>query len=509
MSADLRRRIAAAEAELQSLRDQLQQAQQEEQEAADADADADADASQTAQSTAPSPPDYSWPLAPDDYDRYARQLILPGVGVDGQLRLKRASVLIVGAGGLGCPAALYLAGAGVGHLTLVDGDTVETSNLHRQIGHTAARVGEYKVDSLAAAMKARNPGVKYTVHREHLTVDNVQSFLGSGEHSADEKKSERSEDKTGIDLVLDCTDHPAIRYLISDACVRAGIPLVSAAALRTDGQLTVLNWPVGAGPCYRCVFPRPPPAASQTSCAEGGVLGPVVGVMGVLQALEAIRVLASVSVPAPDPPPAPTLTLFSAGGSGGLAPPSFRTVRLKGRRADCFACSADAPLKKLACLADVKRSASGWPDYVQFCGSSTVITQCILEPDERVSVGEFQRAHEQQHGTKEQRRHWLLDVREKEFYNMGTIAGAINIPFSKTQAGTAAAQEGLPPWLPEGIADDTAPIYLVCRVGNDSQVVTRQLKTLGLDRNGTRFVGDVAGGLLAWKRHVDSTMPFV
>lgn len=488
MSADLRRRIAAAEAELQSLREQLQQA-----ELAEA-----AEASLTAE--APPQDIWPWPLQADEYERYARQLILPGVGVDGQLRLKNASVLVVGAGGLGCPAALYLGGAGVGHLTLVDGDVVETSNLHRQIGHTAARVGEYKVESLAAALRARNAKVRCTAHREHLTVDNVASLVG-----------ERSEDQTKVDLVLDCTDHPAVRYLISDACVRAGVPLVSAAALRTDGQLTVLNWPVGAGPCYRCVFPRPPPAASQTSCAEGGVLGPVVGVMGVLQALEAIRVL--VSVPAPVPPPAPTLTLFSAGGAGGLAPPSFRTVRLKGRRTDCFACSDDAPLKRLTSLGDVGSTEStetgsnepGWPDYVQFCGGSTAVTQHILQPDERVSVSAFRKVHGPQDDTKE--KHWLLDVREKEFYNMGSIAGAVNVPYSKTQAGLAT--EGLPPWLPEGIADDTAPIYLVCRVGNDSQVVTRQLKTLGLDRGGTRFVGDVAGGLLAWKREVDSTMPFV
>ncbi|KAL1895901.1 hypothetical protein Sste5346_004999 [Sporothrix stenoceras] len=494
MSADLRRRIAAAEVELHSLREQLQQAEQAEQQEAKAE-----DASHSTEA-----PPWPWPLVSDEYDRYARQLILPGVGVDGQLRLKKASVLIVGAGGLGCPAALYLAGAGVGHLTLVDGDTVETSNLHRQIGHAAARVGEYKVDSLAAAMRERNPTIQYTVYREHLTIDNVSRFLGDGERSED-KKDERSEDtkdedRKKIDLVLDCTDHPAIRYLISDACVRAGIPLVSAAALRTDGQLTVLNWPVGKGPCYRCVFPRPPPAASQTSCAEGGVLGPVVGVMGVLQALEAIRVL--VTVPPTESVPSPTLTLFSAGGAGGLAAPSFRTVRLKGRRENCFACSEDAPLKKLGSLGDVDNN--GWPDYVQFCGGSTAVTQHILQPEERVSVTDFRKLHNQQDSTQ---KHWLLDVREKEFYNMGSISGAINIPYSKTQTGKAV--DGLPSWLPEGITEETTPIYLVCRVGNDSQVVTRQLKTLGLDKGGSRFVGDVEGGILAWKRQVDSTMPFV
>ncbi|CAK7199321.1 hypothetical protein SEUCBS139899_001998 [Sporothrix eucalyptigena] len=454
MSADLRRRIVAAEAELQSLREQLALA--EEAEAADRSMQPDSS--------------WKWPLAASDYDRYARQLILPSVGVQGQLALKKASVVLIGAGGLGCPAALYLAGAGVGHLTVVDGDTVETSNLHRQIGHTTARTGAYKVDSLVEACRERNPEVKYTAVREHVTVDNIGPLLANAT------------------LALDCTDHAAVRYLISDACVLAGVPLVSAAALRTDGQLSVLNWPVGRGPCYRCVFPRPPPAASQMSCAEGGVLGPVVGVMGVLQALEAIRVLTQ---PPPEPLQ-PTLLLFSA--SGG---PSFRTVRLRGRRSDCFACSDDSVLKKGDGL------DGGWPDYVQFCGGSTAVTQHVLAPEERVSVEMYKKLQEED----TPRKHWLLDVREKEFYNMGSIAGAVNVPFSQTRAGSS--PEGLPSWLPSGLAEDTAPIYLVCRVGNDSQVVARQLKTLGLDREGTRFVGDVEGGLLAWKQRVDETMPFV
>ncbi|CAK7210725.1 hypothetical protein SBRCBS47491_000875 [Sporothrix bragantina] len=519
MSADLRRRIAAAEAGLQSLRQQLAQAEVDEVD------EADEAEEKKPQHTAN---DNKWPLAEQEYDRYARQLILPSIGVAGQLALKNASIIIIGAGGLGCPAALYLAGAGVGRLTIVDGDTVETSNLHRQIGHTTARVGMYKVDSLVAACRARNPLVEYVAVREHVTVENVERLLrgeriiserselnGSNEtnersEDSSEDSSERSEDRKT--LVLDCTDHAAIRYLVSDACVRMGVSLVSAAALRTDGQLAVLNWPVGRGPCYRCVFPRPPPAASQTSCAEGGVLGPVVGVMGVLQALEAIRVLTT-SLPNEEEKLSPTLLLFSAGGG-----PSFRTVRLRGKRADCFACGEDAPLKMTKSLED-----GGWPDYVQFCGGSTAATQTVLSPEERVSVQAYREVQRKEEENKEEgnekRTHWLLDVREKEFYNMGSLDGAVNIPFSQTKtrtvtvAATVAAEPSTPPplpaWLPEGIATDTAPIYLVCRVGNDSQVVARQLKTLGLDREGTRFVGDVKGGLLAWKKEVDSTLPFV
>ncbi len=398
---------------------------------------------------------------------------------------------------------------------LVDGDVVEVSNLHRQIAHTTDRVGQYKVDSLAASLRWLNPRVRCSVHREHLTPSNVSRIFSPLSSSSSSSPL----------LVLDCTDHPAVRYLVSDACVRAGVPLVSAAALRTDGQLAVLNWPVGRGPCYRCVFPRPPPVASQTSCAEGGVLGPVVGVMGVLQALEALRVL---MIGRDEDEAAAegrkhTLLLFSAGsGAGTLCAPTFRSVRLKGRRADCFACSADAPLQKLRLLEDDvdrgEEAETAWPDYIQFCSGDRVVTQAILEPDERVTVDTFRQLLEESTGTANEataqppaHRHWLLDVREKELFDMGSIDGAVNVPFSRVQR-IAAQQERTghsdSDWLPAGIADDAAPVYVVCRVGNDSQVVARQLKDMGLDRGGTRFVGDIAGGMLAWKRGVDNTMPF-
>ncbi|EPE04223.1 molybdenum cofactor biosynthetic protein [Ophiostoma piceae UAMH 11346] len=475
MSADLRRRIAAAEAGLQGLRDQLARAEAEER--------------KREQDEQTQDKSRKWPLEADEYDRYARQLILPGVGVAGQLCLKRASVVVIGAGGLGCPAATYLAGAGIGCLTLVDGDTVEISNLHRQIAHTTGRVGQYKVDSLAAALRQSNPTIRIQTHKEHITPQNASTLITSA-----------------VTLVLDCSDHPSVRYLVSDACVRARVPLVSAAALRTDGQLTVLNNPPGAGPCYRCVFPRPPPAASQTSCAEGGVLGPVVGVMGVLQALEGIRVLVN-SAPTP-----PTLLLFSSSSGGALGAPTLRTVRLKGKRADCYACGTDAPLQKLRSLEDVNNAGSSgereWPDYVQFCGGSTAVTQHILQPSERVSVQDFAKVLSGvQSEDKSARPYWLLDVREREFYDMGSIDGATNVPFSQTQSHSPSAQTQ--DWLPPGMADGDAPIYLVCRVGNDSQVVTRRLKELGLDRGGARFVGDIQGGILAWKRSIDPTMPFV
>ncbi|KAI0972787.1 adenylyltransferase [Xylaria arbuscula] len=436
-----------------------------------------------------SPPsqEWRWPLREDEYARYGRQLILPSVGIRGQLRLRAAAVLVVGAGGLGCPAAAYLAGAGVGTLGVVDGDTVEVSNLHRQIAHSTARVGAKKVDSLVAYCRGLNPEVSYVTHDEHLTPQNAEAVVGA------------------YDIVLDCTDHPTSRYLISDICVLLGKPLVSASALRTDGQLIVLNNPpapqgsADGGPCYRCVFPKPPPAESVISCGEGGILGPVVGVMGVLQALEAIKLIAAgISYNpkddngVPKEIPTPSLLLFSANSS-----PPFRSIRMRGRRANCFACSAESTLT-------LKQLKAGSLDYVQFCGVTAPIN--ILRPHERVSATQYKSIVTRE----SEKRSLLLDVREKEHFDITNIPGAINIPFSTFQTRSRSTSNGDAPhidWLPEDVSSDT-PIYVVCRVGNDSQVVTKKLKDLGLDRDGERFIGDIEGGMKAWKREIDQTMPF-
>ncbi|KAI0533081.1 ThiF family protein [Xylaria digitata] len=427
---------------------------------------------------------WKWPLEEDEYTRYGRQLILPSVGIRGQLRLKSAAVLVVGAGGLGCPAAAYLAGAGVGTLGVVDGDTVELSNLHRQIAHNTTRVGIKKVDSLIQYCRNLNPEVKYVGYDEHLTPQNAQDVVSA------------------YDVVLDCTDHPTSRYLISDICVLLGKPLVSASALRTDGQLIVLNNPpatqgsADGGPCYRCVFPKPPPADSVVSCGEGGILGPVVGVMGVLQALESIKLIAAgtgkENYQAPREPLTPSLLLFSAN-----SPTPFRSIKMRGRRPNCFACSASSTLT-------LKELKIGSLDYVQFCGVTTTIN--ILQPDERISATDYESILAS--GT--DGRSLLLDVREKEHFDIAKIPGAINIPFSTFQTKSRSTSNGDSPhleWLPEDVGSD-APIYVVCRVGNDSQLVAKKLKDLGLDRHGERFIGDIKGGMKAWKFEVDQTMPF-
>lgn len=401
----------------------------------------------------------------------------------GQLRIKASRILIIGAGGLGCPAAAYIAGAGVGTLGIVDGDTVETSNLHRQVAHATSRVGMFKVDSAISYLRDLNPNVKYKAYKSHLTPQNAESIVSD------------------YDLVLDCTDHPTSRYLISDICVLLGKPLISASAFKTDGQLIVLNNPPApqgsppeqGGPCYRCVFPRPPPPDSVVSCGEGGILGPVVGVMGVLQALEAIKLVAAGAVDKTMEKPAtaapPSLLLFA-----GTSNPPFRSVRMRGRRKDCFACSAESSLT-------LESLRSGSLDYVQFCGVTTPLS--LLMPEERVTATEYSAAMNR--GPKPV----LLDVREKEHFDICSIDGAINIPLAAFLKENKIAEEGVeqptPAWLP---ADPESPVYVVCRVGNDSQLATRRLKEMGLDRHGARFIGDIRGGMKAWQQEVDPTLPF-
>jgi adenylyltransferase and sulfurtransferase len=415
--------------------------------------------------------------------------------IPGQLRLKAASVLIVGAGGLGCPAAAYIAGSGVGTIGIIDGDVVETSNLHRQILHSTAKVGMKKVDSaieyltsyffpslfhvhIINRFSSLNRNIRYIAHGEHLSPQNARDIVEN------------------YDLVLDCTDQPTSRYLISDICVILHKPLISASALRTDGQLIVLNSPplppgdASGGPCYRCVFPKPPPAESVVSCGDGGILGPVVGTMGVLQALEAIKLIAAGKLTAREGEKAgeASMLLFSANSN-----PPFRSVRLRARRAKCFACSAEAGVS-------LESLTSGSLDYVLFCGVTAPVK--ILEPEERIEAREYERVLKEGNG----KEHLLVDVREKVQFDICSIEGSINVPFSTLQGNRALAADGeKPTWIPETLAPD-APIYLVCRLGNDSQIVSRKLKDSGLDKDG-RYIGDIKDGLKAWKQQVDSSWP--
>lgn len=224
------------------------------------------------------------PLSDDEIERYARHIVLPEIGGPGQQRLKRARVLVIGAGGLGAPVLAYLAAAGVGTLGIVDDDTVSLSNLQRQVIHDTGAVGTSKTESAAAALKRLNPNVTVESHPVRLTADNVADLVGA------------------YDLTIDGSDNFETRYLVADACASVGRPLVHAAVGRFDGSITVLkpyesNAEGKQNPSYRDLFPEPPPAGLVPSCAEAGVLGALTGVVGTLQAMEAIKLIAGIGEP--------------------------------------------------------------------------------------------------------------------------------------------------------------------------------------------------------------------
>lgn len=264
------------------------------------------------------------------------------------------------------------------------------------------------------------------------------------------------------------------------------------------------------GPCYRCVFPKPPPADSVVSCADGGILGPVVGTMGVLQALEAIKVITApeidggsdVATARPRDPP--SLHIFSAYSS-----PLVRTIRLRSRRANCAVCSAEATVT----LDTIK---SGSMDYVFFCGSTNLPS--LLGPEERISAREYNQRHPNVTSDSPQL-HTIIDVRDEAQFGICSLENSINIPISNIlssgySAGLHGADNGqqaaqVPSWLPSEVAssESTNPIYVVCRLGNDSQIAVKKMKELGLDQHGKRFIGDIRGGLRSWKEQVDSSWP--
>ncbi|KAJ5179244.1 hypothetical protein N7492_002454 [Penicillium capsulatum] len=485
----LRAQIAATEAQLANLKRDLLNAERA--------AAADSESADTARPTDGSKQSTGrWPLLQEEYRRYGRQMIIPQIGLEGQLKLHAAKALLVGAGGLGCPAAQYLAGAGVGTIGLIDGDTVEISNLHRQVLYRGRSVGKYKVDSAIESLRELNPHPEYIAHRTHLVPGEAATIFEQ------------------YDIILDCTDNPATRYLISDTAVLLGKPLVSASALRTEGQLMVLNNPPRepgnpeGGPCYRCVFPKPPPADSVVSCADGGILGPVVGTMGVMQALEAIKVITTSSNVDRDPP---SLLIFSA-----YSTPQFRSIKLRSRRPNCVVCSANATVT-------LDTIASGSTDYVFFCGSTN--SPSLLRPDERVSPREYHENHGLPMSNAgsgvyaEEKPHTIIDVRDKTQFGICSLDNSVNIPISSILASvpTAGVQnsqghdadEQLPSWLPPDIAsaERNDPIYVVCRLGNDSQLAVQKLKDLGIDHNGERFIGDIRGGFHAWREQVDPEWP--
>jgi molybdopterin-synthase adenylyltransferase len=255
----------------------------------------------------------------DEIRRYSRHILLEQVGGIGQAKLRDARVLVVGAGGLGCPLLLYLTAAGVGTIGLVDDDSVELSNLQRQIAHATTDIGRSKVESAAAKARAINPAVTIETHHTRLSPDNALALIA------------------GYDIVCDGTDNFAARFLVADACVLAKRTLVTAAVLRFEGQLSVHKPHAGeAFPCYRCLYPEPPPDGLVPSCGEAGVLGAVTGVMGTLQATEVLKEILGIGDTL-----AGRLLIWDALGT------RFRTIRLK-RDPACLACGANATIHDLS-----------------------------------------------------------------------------------------------------------------------------------------------------------------
>ena len=376
------------------------------------------------------------PLSHEELIRYSRHLVLPAIGLEGQELLKAARVLIVGAGGLGSPAALYLAAAGVGTLGLVDWDVVDRSNLQRQILHGTGMVGRPKLDSARARIADLNPHVRLETIPARLTSANALDILG------------------GWDVVLDGSDNFPTRYLVNDACVLSGRPNVYGAVLRFEGQVSVFD--ARQGPCYRCLYREPPPPELVPSCAEGGVLGVLPGIIGSLQALEAIKLVTGVGVSLVG-----RLLLFD-----GLKL-QFREIALT-KDPDCAVCGPHPTVTRLI-------------DYEAFCGTG----------DEGRGTGdgwaigpaELRAEHRRNPNLV------LLDVREPFEWDIAHINGARLIPLGQ-----------LPARLQELNGHDDIVAY--CHIGARSARAAEILRAAGFSK-----VRSLEGGIDAWSREVEPNLP--
>ena len=399
---------------------------------------------------------YTHDLTSSEVNRYSRQLVLDEFGTSSQSRLKHGSCLIVGVGGLGCPAATYLAAAGVGTLGLVDYDRVDIANLHRQVLHTENGVGQFKVTSAKEALSQLN---------SHTTINCYQTLLTS-DNALDVARD--------YDVIIDATDNVATRYLLNDVSVLLDKPLVSGSALRFEGQLTVYHHK--GGPCYRCIFPVPPPPETVTNCSDGGVLGVVPGVIGNLQALEAIKILADIGGCYSG-----KLLLFD-----GLRG-SFSTVKLRARRIDCKVCGDNPEITSLI-------------DYANFCGAKPndkCVNLSILNEEDRVSVEFLKRL--------EKDSYVIIDCRKKVEYEICHLSNSLNIPIEELSIATEPAK-----FIDSFLDDSKKDIYFLCHHGNDSQkavkLVRDSISSL-TDYNQNRIIKDVIGGIHLWSQLVDPSIP--
>ena len=375
-------------------------------------------------------------LSNEEIGRYSRHLIMPEVALEGQKKLKQAKVLTIGTGGLGSPLALYLAAAGVGTIGIVDFDVVDESNLQRQILHGTSDVGRPKVESAHDKLKDINPNVNIVVHEEALTSENALDILQN------------------YDVIVDGTDNFPTRYLVNDACVLLGKPNVYGSIFRFEGQASVFY--AEEGPCYRCLYPEPPPPGLVPSCAEGGVLGILPGAIGTIQATEAVKLILGIGEPLVG-----RLMLYDALGM------SFREMKLR-KDPNCPVCGENPTVTELI-------------DYQEFCG----IPQAAAAEQENqvpgISVQQL-KAKMENGGIN------VLDVREPYEYEIANL-GAPLIPLNE-----------LPQRYEELDRDQELAVH--CRSGARSANAVKLLKERGFEN-----VYNVEGGILAWSEEIDPDIP--
>lgn len=399
-------------------------------------------------------------LTLEEYSRYGRQMIATeSHGVEGQLKLKRAKVLVIGAGGLGSPVLPYLAAAGVGTIGIVDDDKVEISNLHRQILHNSFNVGMYKCDSAKHFLNKLNPNVRVFTYPVRLSPNNAFSIFEE------------------YNYILDCTDNLTSRYLISDVAVILGKTLVTGSGVGTHGQLAIFNFQ-NYGPCYRCYYPVPVDPMSVTTCDESGVIGPCIGLVGVMMAVETMKLILGVYNKSNFKP---TLKLYS-----GFPEQTLRSFKMRGRQEDCECCGKNPSISRWAI-------ESGKIDYVEFCGRRNYN---VCRPEERISVQEFYNDYKDRDDSS----YIFLDVRPRHQYNISHLSHSYNVPLKELieMNGNIRKLQDLIPTL-----DTKSEVVVICRRGNDSQLATRILR----DDFHLEDVKDIKGGLFEYIDTIDPSIP--
>ncbi len=378
-------------------------------------------------------------LTIDEVRRYSRHLIIPDVAMDGQKRLKNAKVLCIGAGGLGSPALMYLAAAGVGTLGIVEFDEVDESNLQRQIIHGQSDIGRSKAESARDSVKEINPLVQVNVHELRLDSSNVMDLFAQ------------------YDLIVDGTDNFATRYLVNDACVLLGKPYIWGSIYRFDGQASVF-WAEN-GPCYRCLYPEPPPPGMVPSCAEGGVLGVLCASIGSIQVTEAIKLLTGIGEPLLG-----SLMVYDA------LEMNYRKIKVR-KDPNCAVCGEHPTVTELI-------------DYEAFCGT-------VSEEAQQAAAGSTITAAELKELLDSDKPTYLVDVREPAEWEIVKIPGATLIPKDEILRGDALAS------LPQD-----RQIVMYCKTGVRSAETLAAVKAAGF-----RDAVHVQGGVTAWVKQIDPTLP--